>query len=91
MKRSKIARALLVLALLIALGGAAVWLATGAHRGWSQTSVQTMQLDEITGIETPVYEDRFVAGVDFLGITLLGAGALAAGSLFFRKTKNNNT
>ncbi len=90
MKKSKIVRALLVLALLIALGGAATWLATGAHRGWSQTSVQTMQLDEITGIEAPVYENRFVAGVDFLGATLLGAGALAASSLFFRKTKNQH-
>lgn len=83
-------RILILLALVVAVGGLGVWFATGAHRGWSQTSVQTMQLDEITGIETPVYEDRFVAGVDFLGITLLGAGALAAGSLFFRKTKNQH-
>jgi hypothetical protein len=83
-------RILILLALVVAVGGLGVWFATGAHRGWSQTSVQTMQLDEITGIETPVYEDRFVAGVDFLGITLLGAGALAAGSLFFRKTKKQH-
>lgn len=83
-------RILILLALVVAVGGLGVWFATGAHRGWSQTSVQTIQLDEITGIETPVYEDRFVAGVDFLGITLLGAGALAAGSLFFRKTKNQH-
>jgi hypothetical protein len=81
-------RILILLALVVAVGGLGVWFATGAHRGWSQTSVPTMQFDEITGIETPVYEDRFVAGVDFLGITLLGAGALAAASLFFRKTKN---
>ncbi|HSH15347.1 MAG TPA: hypothetical protein VLD18_04885 [Verrucomicrobiae bacterium] len=83
-------RILVLLALVVAVGGLSVWFATGAHRGWSQTSVQTMQLDEITGIETPVYEDRFVAGVDFLGAALLGAGALAAGSLFFRKTKNQH-
>jgi hypothetical protein len=83
-------RILILLALVVAVGGLGVWFATGAHRGWSQTSVQTMQLDEITGIETPVYEDRFVAGVDFLGATLLGAGALAASSLFFRKTKNQH-
>jgi hypothetical protein len=83
-------RILILLALVVAVGGLGVWFATGAHRGWSQTSVQTMQLDEITGIETPVYEDRFVAGVDFLGAALLGAGALAASSLFFRKTKNQH-
>lgn len=83
-------RILILLALVVAVGGLGVWFATGAHRGWSQTSVQTIQLDEITGIETPVYEDRFVAGVDFLGAALLGAGALAASSLFFRKTKNQH-
>ena len=82
-------KALLVTALGIALGGIATWLATGAHRGWSKTSVQTLQVDEVTGIETPVYEERFVAGVDFLGAALLGAGALAASSLFFRKPKSN--
>jgi hypothetical protein len=84
-------RVLILLALGVAVGGVGVWFATGAHRGWSQNRVQKIEVDEITGIETPVYEDRFIAGVDFLGATLLGAGALAASSLFFRKTKSNNT
>ena len=87
MKRSKIARALLIVALLLALGGSATWLTTGAHRGWSQTSVPTMQVDDVTGIATPVYENRFVAGVDFLGATLLGAGVLAISSFLIRKSK----
>ena len=89
MKRSKIARALLIVALLLALGGSATWLTTGAHRGWSQTSVPTMQVDEVTGIATPVYEDRFVAGMDFLGAALLIAGVLAISSFLIRKSKNN--
>jgi hypothetical protein len=84
-------RLLILLALVVAGGGLGIWFATGAHPGWSKTRVQKIAVDEITGIETPVYEDRFIAGVDFLGVTLLGAGALAAGSLFFRKTKNHNT
>lgn len=83
-------RILIFLALVVAVGGLGVWFATGAHRGWSQTSVPTKEIDEITGIEATVYEDRFVAGVDFLGATLLGAGALAVSSLFFRKTKNQH-
>lgn len=83
-------RILILLALVVAIGGAGVWLATGAHTGWSKNRVQTIEVDEITGIETPVYEDRFIAGVDFLGAALLGAGALAAGSLFFRKNKTIN-
>ena len=84
-------RILILLALVVAVGGLGVWFATGAHRGWSQTRVAKIEVDEITGIETPVYEDRFIAGVDFLGAALLGAGALAGSSLFFRKTKSNDT
>jgi len=84
-------RILILLALVVAVGGLGVWFATGAHRGWSQTRVQKLEVDELTGIETPVYEERFIAGVDFLGAALLGAGALAGSSLFFRKTKNHNT
>ena len=80
-------KALLSAALVIALGGSVTWFATGAHRGWSQTSVPTMQVDEVTGIETPVYEDRFVAGMDFLGAALLVAGALAISSYLIRKSK----
>ena len=83
-------RILLLLALVVCVGGLGVWFATGAHTGWSKTRVQKIEVDEITGIETPVYEDRFIAGVDFLGAALLGAGALAAGSLFFRKTNQHN-
>ena len=90
MNRLIIARSLRTLALLVTLGGLGVWFATGAHRGWSQTLVPTMVVDEVTGLEAPVYEERFVAGVDFLGAALLGAGALAGSSLFFRKPESQN-
>ena len=72
-------------AALIALAAVATWLATGAHRGWSKTSVQKMTVDEVTGIESPSYEKKFVAGVDFLGAALLAAAATAGISLLFRK------
>ena len=86
-------KALQALAALVAVGALAIWLGTGAHRGWTKTSVPKMTLDEVTGIESPTYEKRFVAGVDFLGAGTLAAGALAVVSLFFRnqtkpKTKN---
>lgn len=77
-------KALQVLAALVAVGVVAIWLATGAQRGWTKTSLQTMTLDEVTGIESPTYRKGFVAGVDFLGAGTLAAGALAAVSLFFR-------
>jgi len=78
-------KTLQAIAALVAVGAMSVWLATGAHRGWTKTSVQKMTLDEVTGIESPSYEKRFVAGVDFLGAGLVAAGALAGVSLFFRK------
>lgn len=54
--------------------GAIVWTATGAHVGWTQTSTVTMQRDEITGIDYPVRQPAFVAGVE----VPLGAAAVAA-------------
>ena len=53
----------------------ALWTATGAHRGWTQTSKVVVRHDEITGIDFPVREKTFVAGVEVL---LAGAGFAAA-------------
>ena len=44
------------------------WLLSGANTGWTKTSVATMKSDEITGIDYPIWEKRFVPGVDFLGV-----------------------
>lgn len=74
------------LAALLAAVAIVTWLTTGAHRGWTKTSVQKMTLDEITGIESPSYDKRFVAGIDFLGAGLLGAGILGGISFLFRKS-----
>ena len=68
--------------LLVAAVG--VWLATGASRGWSKTSVPIKKTDEVTGITVDDYQKRFVPGVDFLGAALLGAGILAGASFLFR-------
>jgi hypothetical protein len=78
-------RTLRLLALVIALAAAGTWLATGAGRGWTKTSVAKKTVDEVTGLEGITYEKRFVAGLDFLGAGLAGAGLLAVSSLFFRK------
>ena len=68
--------------------GLAVWLFTGAHLGWTQTSTVSLQRDEITGIDYPMRQDAFVAGVE---VPLAAAGfaaALAGLSLLpaFRRT-----
>ncbi len=86
---------LLILALVAVLAATITWLATGANRGWTKTSVPVKTLDEVTGIEGITYQSKFLPGVDFLGAAVIFAGTLAGSSLFFRnknnkQTKNNN-
>jgi hypothetical protein len=66
------------------------WVLEGSNRGWTKTSVATMKTDEITGIEYPVWKEKFVPGVDFLaagsGLSLV---LLAVSFLpFLNKSKN---
>ena len=77
-------RVLQLLALAAAIGAVAFWAGTGAHRGWTKTSVPIRTPDEVTGLEGITYEKRFVPGLDFLGCALLGAGILAGVALLFR-------
>ncbi len=84
-------RILQILALLLVLGGVITWLATGANRGWTKTSVPVKTLDDVTGIEGISYQKKFLPGVDFLGATFGGAILLAGASFFFhKKTKTKN-
>ena len=78
------------LALGLALAAVAVWLALGANRGWTKTSVPVTTVDEVTGIENRVYKSRFVPGIDFLGATLLGASLLAGSTLLIRNKAQNS-
>ena len=83
----KVLRAFSALLLLAAL---ALWLAAGANRGWTKTSVPVKQTDEVTGITVDVYQKRFVPGIDFLGAAWLGSAILAGASILFR-TKQTQT
>lgn len=65
----------------------ALWAATGAHRGWTQTSKVTMQHDDITGIDFPVREKTFVAGVEVLAVGVAAAGAFGAASLVAQRRR----
>jgi hypothetical protein len=73
-----------ILAVILLLGSAALWLGTGANRGWTKTLVAKKTTDEVTGIEAVTYEKKFVPGVDFLGATVFGAGILTGLSFLFR-------
>lgn len=83
-------KSLRLLSLTVALAAAGTWLATGANRGWTKTSVEKKTLDEVTGLDAITYEKKFAPGLDFLGGALLGAGALAGASLLFRNKPNQD-
>lgn len=77
---SLLTKSLHATAALAFLAGLGVWLATGRHVGWTQTSTVVMQRDEITGIDYPERRPGFVAGVEvpFAGIAVaLASVALA--------------
>lgn len=78
-------RMLRIFALVLLLAAGLTWLATGANRGWTRTSVPVKTLDAVTGIEGIEYHKQFVPGLDFLCGALLGAGLLAGTSFLFRK------
>ena len=76
-----------LLAVLVVLVAGTTWLATGANRGWTKTSVAVKTLDPVTGIDGITYQKKFQPGVDFLAAAALGTGLLAGVSLFFRNQK----
>ena len=79
-----------ILALAVVLAAGLTWLATGANRGWTKTSVPVKTLDDVTGIEGITYQSKFLPGVDFLGAAGIAAAALAGTSFLFRN-KNKTT
>jgi hypothetical protein len=72
------ARHLRLFALIVLAAGLIVWVSSGARVGWTQTSIVSIQRDEITGIEFPVRRDAFVAGVE-VPLLATAIAALAAG------------
>ena len=80
-------RALRVFALIVLLAGLGIWARSGARVGWTQTSVVTLQRDEITGIDFPVRHNAFVAGIEVpLLATVVALGAAGLSVLARRRT-----
>jgi hypothetical protein len=84
-------RILQLLAVLVLLAAGTTWLATGANRGWTKTSVMVRTLDPVTGIDGISYEKKFLPGVDLLGASAMVAALLAGTSLFFSNKKQTTT
>lgn len=68
-------------ALAVMLAAIALWVATGARLGWTQTSIVQVRTDEITGIEYPVRQPGFVAGIE-IPLAAAGIAAVLAGLSF---------
>jgi len=51
-------KALRILAVLVLLAAGTTWLATGASRGWTKTSVMVKTADPVTGIDGISYEKK---------------------------------
>lgn len=77
-----------IFAVIIVATASLIWLARGANRGWTKTTVPVTMVDEVTGIEGITYERRFVPGMEFLGGAWLAGLVLAGASLLFRKKTN---
>jgi hypothetical protein len=77
-------RALRIFATILVLAAVACWLAAGANRGWTKTSVPLKTVDEVTGLDHIEWQEKFVPGIDFLGATLVAAALLAGASFAFR-------
>ena len=48
-----------------------LWIATGAHTGWSKSRIAIERIDPVTEIAYPVYQEKWVFGVDFLVVSIL--------------------
>jgi hypothetical protein len=84
-------RVLRILAGLVLVASLALWVATGANRGWTKTTVPVKKTDEVTGITVDDYQKRFVPGVDFLAGALLGSAILAGASFLFRNQQTQTS
>ena len=90
MKTNRLSRIFRWTALAVIAAGFGVWVAAGARIGWTQTSIVTMQHDELTGIEYPVRAAAFRPGVEIpllataMAAMLGGIGWVAARRLTVR-------
>ena len=89
-KTSRLSLALRVTAILALVAVLSLWVATGSHRGWTQTTKVIQQRDEITGIDYPVRVPGFVAGVEVLGGGLAVAAVLGGASLYTNRRRTIN-
>ena len=77
--------AIRLFSLLLLLGAVVWWGGAGARFGWWQTRVGIERTDETTGLSFIEWQERFVPGVETLGLGLLVGGALFVSTFLFRR------
>jgi hypothetical protein len=78
----KITKILKVVSLLILLITLISWIFTGASTGWTKTSVSTLEIDEITGLEYPVHKEALVIGLELLALGIALSASVFTISIF---------
>ena len=68
--------------MILAAASALFWAATGAHRGWTKTTVPIPKKDPVTDQDYVEWQKKFVPGVEVLGAGLGAAAVLFGVSLF---------
>ena len=79
------------LGLLLLASTLVVWIALGAHWGWTKLYVETERVDPITEIVYQEKTDRLVPGVEFLAAGFGGGLALLFASVFFKLSRPHET
>src|SRR5689334_8563284 len=74
--RTVLRSALRMSSVIIIVAGLGLWAVTGARLGWTQTSTTRLQTDEITGIEYPVRQPGFIAGIEIPFVAIVAAAVL---------------
>ncbi len=73
---------LFIAATILTLTSLGIWISTGSHSGWSKNRIEIPKVDPITEIEYVEYEERFIMGVEYLGLGLTSALVLAGVGIF---------
>jgi hypothetical protein len=74
----------------IALATFARWAASGYNRGLTKNRIESVKVDEITGIEYIEWVDAFIPGIELLGLGV-AAGLLLFAVTFVPRRKSNPT
>lgn len=76
-----------IAASLLAAATIGIWVVLGTNTGWTKNRVQKIHIDEVTGIEHPIWQEKWIPGVDFLAVGLACSAALLLGSVLKRQYK----